>query len=112
MGINHGGRHVFMAKEFLHGADVRAGFEQVSRKAVPESMRSSGLADVRTLGAQFHRPLQQSFVDMVAANDARTRVGRDVVGWKHVLPAPFAGGTGVLAFERMRKPNAAEPISE
>jgi hypothetical protein len=35
MGVNHRGADIIMAEQFLHGADVVAGLEQVSREAVP-----------------------------------------------------------------------------
>lgn len=38
VGVNHGGRDVTMAKEFLDGPDVGVGLQQVSRKGVPEGV--------------------------------------------------------------------------
>jgi hypothetical protein len=34
MGIDHGGPHVAVAEQFLHGADVVAVFEEVGGEAV------------------------------------------------------------------------------
>jgi len=43
--VDHGGLDVLVAEEFLHGADVVAGHEQVRGKAVAERVRADGLGD-------------------------------------------------------------------
>jgi hypothetical protein len=41
MGIDHGGLHILMAQQLLHGADIIACFKQVSGKAMAEGMRAN-----------------------------------------------------------------------
>ena len=43
MGVDHGGTHVFVAEQFLDGANVVAGFEQMSGKGIPKAF---GIFDV------------------------------------------------------------------
>jgi hypothetical protein len=75
-------------------------------------MWSGRLSYPGSLGSGFNSPLQKTFVDVMASDDAGARVGRDVGGGEHVLPAPFAGGIGVFAFERVREPDSAQAIGE
>ena len=53
MRINHGGSDIAVAEQFLDGADVVIGLQQVARKTVPKRMRRRPLADPR----RFHGPL-------------------------------------------------------
>jgi hypothetical protein len=36
MGIDHGGLHVLMPEQFLHGPNIVSGFQQMRRETVPE----------------------------------------------------------------------------
>jgi hypothetical protein len=101
-----------VAEQLLDGADVSARLEQMRGEAMSKGMRGSRLGYSSSLGRRFDCSLQQALMHMVAAHDAGARVDRDVGGGEHVLPAPFAGGIGVFAFERVGEPDAAQAIGE
>jgi hypothetical protein len=47
VGVNHRRAHVFVTKEFLHGSNVVAIFQQVGRERMPQRMTTRGLGDSR-----------------------------------------------------------------
>jgi hypothetical protein len=110
MRVNHGGRYVFVSEEFLHGPYVGAGFEEMSGEAMSKGMRRSRFCYLSSLGGRFDGTLQQALVHMMAADDARAWISRNISRREDVLPAPFTSGIGILAFERMREPDAAQSI--
>ena len=50
MGVNLSGAHRTVSQHFLHNPDVRSTFHQVSRKGVPECVRTDLLSDSRLVG--------------------------------------------------------------
>ena len=46
MGVDHGGRHIGMAQQGLHGTDIVIGFQQMSGKAVSQGMASHSFVDL------------------------------------------------------------------
>ena len=44
--VDHCRPHVFVAQEFLHGADVVTGFDQVGGEAVPEGMSGDSFRNI------------------------------------------------------------------
>ena len=55
------------------------------------------LDDAGQTGCLLDRFLQTTFVQVVAARDARTWILRQRVGWKDELPAPFPIGVRIFA---------------
>ena len=53
MGINHGGFDVFVAEEFLDGADVVAALEEVGGEGVAEGVGRNALVDFRQASGQL-----------------------------------------------------------
>jgi len=53
MRVDHGRTHIGMTEQFLNRANIAAGFQQMSRKAVPERMTADLL---RQSGLQHGRP--------------------------------------------------------
>jgi hypothetical protein len=47
--INHRRPHILMSEQFLNGANVVAGFEQVRGEAVAQRVTATGLAGLLTL---------------------------------------------------------------
>ena len=97
VGVDHGGAHVFVAEEFLDGADAVAGFEEVGGEGVAEDVGGDAFGHSCALCGVLHGFLDDAGVQMVATHDAGARVLGDARGGKDVLPAPFAGGVGVFA---------------
>ena len=50
MSIDHGGLDIFVAEQFLHGADVIAILEQLSGKTMAKGMRGDNLCQIH----RFH----------------------------------------------------------
>ena len=68
-----------MAEEFLNGADVVVGFQEVSGKTVAEGVGADPFGDSRRLGCSAHGFLQATFVNMVAADDAAAWIYRKAI---------------------------------
>ena len=49
VGVDHGGAHVFVAKQFLNGADVVAVFQQLGGEGMPQRVGGDGLDPARSL---------------------------------------------------------------
>jgi hypothetical protein len=56
-----------MAQEFLDGADIVTGLQQVRGKRVAKRVRSGGFGDTGRAYGCFHRSLQVLLIDVVAA---------------------------------------------
>ena len=67
MRVNHGGFHIGVSQQFLHGADVVAGLEQMRRKAMPKGVTARRLQDPRFAHCGLNCSLQDFFVLMVAS---------------------------------------------
>ncbi len=57
MRLDLGGGHILMTQQFLHRADISAGFHKVRREAVPQRMRTDWFDDVGSLGCRMDGPL-------------------------------------------------------
>jgi hypothetical protein len=101
VGVDHRRLDVLVAEEFLHRADVVAGFEQVRGKAVAEGVTTGGLGNAGQAHGIFDRALQIAFVHVMAAREAGARVSRQSLRREHVLPTPFFGGVGGFAIQRI-----------
>ena len=64
-----------MAEEFLHGADVVIGQEQVRGERVSERVRADGLGDCRQARGFSDGFLEATFVQVMTMNAPRARVG-------------------------------------
>ena len=99
MGVYHGGADVFVAEEFLDGADVVAAFQQVGGEGVPQHMGGDVFGDACFAGGLTDGFLDAAGVQVVAAEQAAARVGGEVFGGEEVLPFPTACRGGVFAFQ-------------
>src|SRR5438552_17726963 len=103
MRVHHGRRNVAVAEELLHGANVVAGLEQVSRKRMPQSVTGRGLGDLRGTDGVLKPALHHGFVEMMTANLAGARVAILPGRRKYPLPTPFSARVGILAITRARQ---------
>lgn len=101
-----------MTEQFLHGVDVGAGLEEMSGEAMSKGMRRSRLCYSSSLDDRFDGALQQALVHMMAADDARAWISRNINSREDVLPAPFASDIRILAFERVWEPDAAQAVGK
>ena len=77
MGVDHGGFDIFVAEQFLNGADVVAVLEQMGGKRVAEGMttdgfigdtsQSGGSVNCFSLAPPARAGVQAAFIDVVAA---------------------------------------------
>ena len=67
VGVNHGRRHVFVAEELLHGANIGPAFEQMHSEAVPEGVAAGRFWDAGFPHSDFNCILQVLLLDMVPA---------------------------------------------
>lgn len=93
VGVDHGGFDVFVAEEFLDGADVVAALEEVGGEGVAEGVGCDAFVDSCGLLGFADGALEGGFVDVVAGGFACLGVGVEGVGGEYVLPEPvFASG--------------------
>jgi len=66
VGVDHGGFDVFVAEQFLDGADVAAALQEVGGEGMTESVRGDGFVNFCELGGAANCFLQDAWVYMVA----------------------------------------------
>src|SRR5712671_149913 len=103
MGIDHGGLHVLMPEQFLHGPNIVSGFQQMRRKRVAEGMTGDVFVDSGQACGGAHGFLQTTFIQVMATLGTRAGVHRTALSWKHVLPAPLTVGVGIFALQGIRE---------
>ena len=96
MRIDHRRGHVFMSEQLLNSPDVIAAFEQMSRKAMPQSMRSDVFVNVSIFRGSSDGILQTASMGMVTLRYSAAWIPGDVLGWEHILPFPLKLRTGVF----------------
>ena len=104
VGVDHGHRDVAMAEELLHGADVVAALEEVRGKRVPEGVARHPFGDSGRIGGTVDRPLDDRFVEMMAAFRAfavSPAAGRG----KDPRPRPLRWCGGILPRQGVGKPD-------
>ncbi len=74
VGVDHGRGYVAVAEEFLDGSDVVAGLEQVGGEGVSERVARRGHADSGSSHGVLHGPLQDRFVQVVAARSSGVEI--------------------------------------
>ena len=67
MGVDHGGFDIFVAEEFLDGADVVAVLEEVGGEGVAKGMRGDVFVDAGFLGGIFDGALESGGFEVVTA---------------------------------------------
>jgi len=85
-----------MAKQFLHGSDAVALFQEVGGKRMAEAVAGSVLRDARADDGELDRTLQYTCINVVAELPGVDGVYCSAGGREEVLPGPFTGRMGVL----------------
>src|SRR2546429_9122541 len=98
MGVNHGGRDVFVAEQLLNRTDVVAVFKQMRGEAVSEGMAACRFSDSGCSDCQFDRVLKVLFGDVMPPQIARARIEGRLCGGKERLFDWGAGWVGVFLF--------------
>lgn len=80
VGVDHRGRHIGMAEQFLHGTDVVAAFEQVGCEGVAQRVDADGLVQSGGFNRALDRTLQAPLIKVMPPPDARYRIDRQMVG--------------------------------
>ena len=70
---------------------------------VPERVRRSSLHHTGIPDGNVYSPLDCLLVDVMALDGAGSRVLRELVCRKHILPTPFPIGIGVFACQCIRQ---------
>src|SRR5690606_8298668 len=76
VGIDLGGRHVLVAEQLLHRADVVAGFEKMRGEGVAQRVAGRRLDDAGPVAGELDCALQGRLVDVMSAPAASARVRR------------------------------------
>ncbi len=97
MRVDHGGRDVVMAEQFLNCPNVRPALEGVSGKAVSEGVAAGSLGESCANNRRPNRLLNGGLINVVPLDSPGARVFGHIAGWKNVLPFPLSGRAGVLS---------------
>ena len=62
VGVNHGGGHVSVAEQFLHGTNVVARLQLMRSKAVAQGVGRGGFGHIGGINGFFHGALHLLFV--------------------------------------------------
>ncbi len=89
MGVDHGRFEIDMAEQFLDGADIFAGFEEMGGKAVAEGVAGDFLGDAAFADRGGHGGLDRGLVDMMSAELGLVGGGDELV-WVRIFDR-FAG---------------------
>src|SRR5262245_48745704 len=92
-----------MAEEALHGADVVAVLQKMSRERVAERVTRDALCEAGTARGLGYFALEHRFVKMVTANLSRFGVTIRSGRWKYPLPAPLPARRRELPRKRERE---------
>jgi hypothetical protein len=112
VGVDHGRLDILMAQQFLYGANVVAGFEQVGSKGVAKGMRCDMLVDLSGVRGAAHGALQDRLIGMVAAHLFAARVDGESVGGEDILPEPLVGWVGLFAGQGEGQVDFSQPFGE
>jgi hypothetical protein len=108
--VDHRGVDVLVAEKLLDRPDVVAVLDQVGREGMAERVAVDGPLDADFVDGLLHGALEDSFVDVVAPDGVRARIGRAFPGREEPLPGPLLRGSGVLPFEGVGQVNTASPV--
>src|SRR4030095_496017 len=89
--IDHRRADVRMPEQLLHGPDVRAILEQVSREGMTQRVTRRSLANSGPQDRLLHGPLHRGLVKVMAALLACYRIDITTRRRKHPLPLPRLG---------------------
>lgn len=101
MRVDHRGGHIGMAEQFLHGANVAAGLQQVGGETVAQRMRRGRLGDTGLLHGAFEGALEGLRIDVVAPDDATAWIGGEAILRKQPELGPAAARAWIFAVQRM-----------
>src|SRR5262245_15323986 len=86
-----------MTEELLNGADIVVLLQQVSSERVAKRVARGGLGDAHAPHSVLDGPLEDRFVQVMAAPLASEVVHIDARRWEDPLPPPLATGFRILA---------------
>ena len=89
MGVDHRRPHVAVPQQFLHRADVVAGFQKMRGERMTEAVAGRALDQTRLDHCPAHRLLQGRFVCMVAALLTGRRITPALRLWKQPVVRDF-----------------------
>jgi len=112
MGRDHGGLHVLMPEQCLHGAHSVPGFQHMRGTRVAAGVTGDGCVDPGQACGGAHGFLQTACIQVMATLGTRAGVHRAACGWKHVLPAPRTVGVGICALQCIREIHRAVALHE
>jgi hypothetical protein len=94
--ISHGRRNVPVTQKLLDGAEVVAVLQEVRREAVAQSVATGGRREARAADGASDHLLKAGLGEVMAADEAATRVRRPPGGREQPVPAQLAVSVGVL----------------
>ncbi len=89
--VDHGGADVFVAEEFLHGANVVAVLQQMRSEAVTEGVAAGGFVSAGGAHGDFDGVLEVFLEEVMTAGCAASRIDAELCGREDPLARPMNG---------------------
>ena len=112
VGVNHRGRDILVAEEFLDGTNIITVLQQMGSKTVPKGMAACRFFDTAGSNGILDGVLKVSLRHVMAASFAAARVDCDFLGREDILPGPFARGFRIFPVQGTGKINSAAAAGE
>jgi hypothetical protein len=96
VGVDQGCFDIFMAEEFLDGANIVAIFEQVGSEAMPKGVAAYFFRDFGLTGCELDCTLKHAWIKMMAFNLTISGIDCAFFSGKDKLPNPFMVGMGIF----------------
>lgn len=109
MGVDHRHLDVAMPQQLLVRANVRAAFEQVCGKGVPECVAPGILDPTGPANGVLHHSLQNRLVNVMPSFLAGPGVLPSMLLGKDLLPAPVLRRVGILTVQGVGQQHASRP---
>src|ERR1035437_446062 len=88
MRVDHGGGHVGVPQQFLHGTDLMPRRQQMRGEGMPQHMGCHTLGQTRLLRGPAHGCLVSALQHMMPTPQTTAGIGREFPRWKYPLPLP------------------------
>src|ERR1035441_4333396 len=108
--INLRRRHIHVAQQVLHRANVRARLQQMGREGMAQHVRGHAFVEPDRFRCHPNRQLESGVQHVMAPLPARVRVATDLARREQPKPFPRHPRARILPLQRFRQPNSRQTL--
>jgi len=108
--VNHGGLHVLLAQDFLHGPNVEAAIQDLRGKRMLKGMACGAFGQPRLFQRAVNRLLDDRFVNVMPPLFAGLCVPPAILLRENPLPAPLFPRVGIFTVQGVGQQHAASSV--